>query len=194
MSGYTIALFAHILGALGLFFLIGTEQLLLAGLRRARTTAQVRTLLDLGRMIDKGHPPVVLALLGGGLYLTVTAWGWRVAWIDLSLALTVAIAILAGVTGARNTAALARALAAAPDGAVSGALAARIADPSYTLLSRALTGLAVGIVFLMTIKPGLEGSLAALGIALALGLAAGMLARGAAHATGESRPEVASAD
>ncbi len=169
--GYTLALFIHILGALGLFFLVGVELLLLARLRQARATAQVRELLATGRAIERLHPPVTLAILGAGLYLTAAAWGWRVAWIDCALALTLALALLGALLGARRAAALCRAVDTQGDGPVGAALAAAIRDPAFATVSQTMGALALGIVFLMTAKPDWGGSLATVGAALALGVA-----------------------
>jgi hypothetical protein len=170
MSLYSLALFIHILGALGLFASTGVNHLVLVRLRRAGTVAQVRDLLEMTRAVATFEPVVALALLGAGLYLTATTWGWQVAWIDVSLGAVLALVAVGVVVGAPRVAARARAAADAPEGPIPAALAARIDDPVLWTLTRAALALQLGIVFLMTTKPGLAGSLATLGVALALGL------------------------
>ena len=171
MSAYTLVLFVHILGALGLFVTTGITHLVLARLRRARTVAQAREWLEVAHAVAKVEPLVALALLGPGLYLTATAWGWRVAWIDVALGALLAMVVVGSAVGGPRVAARARAAAEAPDGPVPAALRARLDDPVLWTLARVATALYLGIVFLMVVKPGLAGSLAALGAALALGLA-----------------------
>jgi hypothetical protein len=101
-----------------------------------------------------------------GLYLAATQWGWREAWIDAAMGGVVLVGAVWGtMTGAR-LARLRREGRSVP-----------LTDP---VLWRSLTiraGLLVGVIFLMTVKPGLAVSLIALGIGLAAGLLAGRLRR-----------------
>ena len=62
-----------------------------------------------------------------------------------------------------------------PDGSLPSQLSARIHDPLLftVLLIQAL--MLLGIVFLMTTKPELAGSIIVMGVALVLGLALGVL-------------------
>ena len=171
MSAYSLVLFVHVLGALGLFVTTGIGQLVLARLRRARTVAQAREWLEVAQGVAKVEPLVALVLLGAGLYLTATAWGWRVAWIDVALGGLLAVVVIGSAVGGPRVAARTRAAAEAPDGPVPAELRARLDDPVLWTLARATAALELGIVFLMVVKPGLLGSLTALGVALALGLA-----------------------
>ena len=60
------------------------------------------------------------------------------------------------------------------DEPVEPELASHLADPVLRLSAWLRTGLAVGIVFIMSTKPNAAGALSALGIAVVLGLAAGL--------------------
>jgi hypothetical protein len=112
-----------------------------------------------------GGPGMGLTVLAG-LYLAATQWGWREAWIDAAMGGVVLVGAVWGtMTGAR-LARLRREGRSVP-----------LTDP---VLWRSLTiraGLLVGVIFLMTVKPGLAVSLIALGIGLAAGLLAGRLRR-----------------
>jgi hypothetical protein len=189
MSTYALALFVHILGALGLAATTGINLLVLVRLRRARTVAQARDLLELGGAAARVEPIVALALLGAGLFLTASTWGWQVAWIDLSLGALLAMVVIGGAIGGPRVAARDRAVAATPDGPIPAALAARLADPVLWTLTHVAAALEVGIVFLMVAKPELAGSLAALVAAFALGLATAAVRRrgGEAHVHGADR-------
>ena len=171
MSAYSLVLFVHVLGALGLFVTTGIGQLVLARLRRAQTVAQARDWLEVAQGVARVEPLVALVLLGAGLYLTATAWGWRVAWIDVALGALLGVVVIGSAVGGPRVVARARAAAEAPEGPIPAELRTRLDDPVLWTLARVTAALQLGIVYLMVVKPGLLGSLAALGVALALGLA-----------------------
>jgi hypothetical protein len=60
---------------------------------------------------------------------------------------------------------------AAESGPISSALRQRLDDPLLWASLRIRTGIALGIVFLMSVKPDLLGSLLTIGVAGVLGLA-----------------------
>ena len=78
-----------------------------------------------------------------------------------------------------------------PSDAISSDLRRRIDDPALWVATQEAGAVALGIVFLMTVKPNLLGSLLALAVALVAGGVAGMLSArrplGAANATVASR-------
>jgi hypothetical protein len=63
----------------------------------------------------------------------------------------------------------------APDGPLPQSLEQRIHDPVLSTSLQTVVALLFGIVFLMTTKPSLAGSLIVMVVALALGLASGLL-------------------
>jgi len=157
MTLYSLALFVHIVGVLGLFIGIGLQWISVQRLSQAQTVAQVREGTSLIAIQEKLWPTASLLILLAGIYMTVTAWGWRTPWIDLSLA-----ALIVQVAAAE-----------APAGAFPPGLNRQITDPilQTAVQINAFTGL--GVVFLMTTKPGLVGSLITLVVALLLGIGAG---------------------
>ncbi|HEU4698551.1 MAG TPA: hypothetical protein VFS40_05190 [Gemmatimonadales bacterium] len=175
MTFYQITLFLHVSAALGMFAALGIEWAAAAPLRRAASAEEARPWLRLLRAPGRLGGPAALLLLATGMYMTRTTWG-RQAWIGLALLGLVLLAVLAaGVTG-RRLAALARALhSGAP---AAGAPLGRLEDPALVVSLRLRTTLALGIVFLMTSKPAAGLALAAMGTALALGLAWSALALG----------------
>jgi hypothetical protein len=84
MSFYTLALFAHILGVLGLFIGIGLQWTSVLRFRRAQFVAQVREWTSLTSLLGILMPAASLLILVAGSYMTVTTWGWRTPWIDVS--------------------------------------------------------------------------------------------------------------
>jgi hypothetical protein len=169
MDGYTLVLFLHLCSLLGA---IGTAALLHfaeARLREANTVAAIRVW---ARVIEKGakvFPLALLVLIGTGAYLVDRRWTWSAGWIEAGLAGVVALFVVgAGVVGGRSRA-LRRELRDAADGALPPRLAYVAREHVGGIASWTNTGLALGIVFVMTTKPALPGSLASLVIAGGLG-------------------------
>ena len=170
MTLYTIALFLHITGALGLFIAIGLEWISLPRLRRAASVEQARTWLGVLGSLGPIGGPSALVLLVTGIYMMLAAWRGA-AWSGVGLLTMVLIAILGGVLTGRRIPAISRALPAGP-GPLPEALARRSRDPVLVLSARLRAALALGVVFIMCTKPALTGSLLAMGVALALGFLA----------------------
>ena len=179
MSAYSISVFLHIVGALGIFAAIGLEWAGLSNLRRATDTVQVREWMRLLAAPRTLGGPSALLILLSGIYMSATRWGPQ-GWIVVALGGMVAIAAVGGAVGGRRAAALARALPAEA-GPVSPTLRQRLEDPALTVSLWTRTALLFGIVFLMSIRPSWSGALAVMGIALLVGIAAARPALGASR-------------
>jgi hypothetical protein len=99
--------------------------------------------------------------------MMATAWG-GVAWIIVTLASMVLLAVFGALSG-RRLAAIGR-TAASESGPLSPALRDRLHHPLLRTSIQLRTAIALGIVFLMTIKPDLVGALLSMGAAIAVGL------------------------
>jgi hypothetical protein len=121
VSVYSISLFLHIVGALGLFAVLAVDWAGLSQLRRAAGVAQARESVRLlgGPRLVGG--PAALLILVTGIQMTATRWGTR-GWIVVGLAGMVVIAVLSTAVSDRRVGAIARALPA-EDGPISLALA-----------------------------------------------------------------------
>jgi len=163
MTLYSIALFLHIVGALLLFVTLTVEGIALRLLRRAVTTEAAQgsaALLRLNRIVG---PLSALGVLIPGLYMTATTWGW-VPWIVVGLVSWLAIAVLGAVNGVRILA-LER----------SQALLTGIRNPIFLISWSTRVGTALGVVFLMTVKPGAAAAVIAVLLAAAAGAALAVL-------------------
>ena len=141
MTVYSVALFVHVVGAVLLFAALTVE-----GVAIRQSLAG---LLQINRVIG---PISALAVLVPGLFMMATVWGAR-PWITAGLASWVLIAVVGTATGIRITR--------------SGRTEGRLLATSWW----ARTGLALGVLFLMTVKPGVLGSLVAVVGAALLGAA-----------------------
>jgi hypothetical protein len=172
MNDYSIALFSHIVGALGFFVALGLEWTGLRQIRNATTSEQVGAWMRISKSASRLGIASILTILISGFYMMATVWG-GVAWITVTLG-TLVLPIVLGLalTGPRM-AALGRALTM-EKGTVSPTLQHLANHPLLWISIQARVAIALGIVFLMTAKPDLGGSLLTIGVAIVLGLASAL--------------------
>lgn len=172
MSVYSISLFLHIVGAIGLFAGISLELAGLAGLQRATTTAQLREWLRLLGVLQRIVGPATGLIILTGLHLARTSWG-RNAWIALGLLGILAMAGLGrGLTRSRLRA-IAQAVPSGGDHPIPAAIRQRLGDPVLRASIALRLALGLGIVFLMSVKPGTVGALVTVFVALLVGTVVG---------------------
>ena len=170
MNGYGLVLFLHLAALLAAISTAGIAHFAEGRLAGAETVAAARPWSSLLSRAAPVFPLVLLVLLASGAYLVHRGWTWDSGWIKAAL---VGVFLLfvngAAVVGRRNLK-LKRSLGAAADGPLTDALLQRTRRHIGGIASWANTGLAIGVVFVMTTKPGLGGSLTALAVAAALGV------------------------
>jgi Predicted integral membrane protein (DUF2269) len=174
MSNYNLALFLHIVGAIGAFIGVGVWLFAALALRRAQDVGQVRALTSL--IQPSGVVTIVSILLLGvaGFYMALTVWGEQATWIIVATVSFLLLAPFGAFVIDPRLRAVARAAAAAPDGPLPATLAVRTHDPLVGIGLYTYVGALLGIVFLMTNKPSLEVSIVAMVVATALGLVSGL--------------------
>ena len=117
-----------------------------------------------------------MLLLGAGLYLALVAWSLLTSWILVALiSLLLMVPTSAALIAPRRGAIVKQLAREAPGGELSRALERHIDDPVLATVCTTVAALLLGLVFLMTTKPNLVGSLIVMVVALLLGLAAGVL-------------------
>src|SRR5262245_60612662 len=109
MNDYSIALFLHIVGALGFFVALGLEWTSLGHLRRATTVEQVREWMRVPDEMGRVGMIAMITLLAAGLYMMATAWGGA-PWILVTLGALVVMMVLAMLLTRRRMAAIGRAV------------------------------------------------------------------------------------
>jgi hypothetical protein len=175
MSLYPITLFLHVSGAIGYFVGMGIWLFGLATMRRAQRVEQVRSLVQLVGLSGPLFGISVLLLLAAGLYMALTAWSLLTGWIAVGLISLVLLAPLGTALLEPRRRVIDRLARKAPDGPVPVELERCIHDPILLTAPQTLTALLLGVVFLMTTKPSLVGSIIVMAVALVLGLAWGLL-------------------
>ena len=179
MTFYSIALFAHILGVLGLFIAIGLVWISVLWLQRAQTLAQVRERIGLAAIQERLMPASSVLILLAGIYMTVVTWGWTTPWIDVALAGLVVLGGLGGAVVNRRLAAIRKAASTAepPAGSIPAEIKRQMTDSVLWTAVQMNGFTALGVVFLMTNKPDLVGSLITLAVSLVLGAVVALLWR-----------------
>jgi hypothetical protein len=172
MNNYSIALFLHVVGALGFFVALGAEWTSLRHLRRATTIEQVREWIRIPTEMGRVGMIAILTLLAAGFYMMATVWG-GVVWIIVALGAFVVIMILGMVVSRQRMAAIERAVTA-EQGAMSPTLRQLLRHPLLWISIQTRVAIALGIVFLMTVKPDWSGSLLTIAVAIILGLASSL--------------------
>lgn len=171
MTLYPYLLLLHIVGVLGLFIALSLELVIVSRLRAAKTTTQVHEWLTLSRVIDLVLPVSAAFILISGLALTLTAWGWGHAWIELSLGLLILLGILGPVINGPRMKAIQAAAQAAPMGEVPPALRKVIFHPGLRVYIPIPILGALGAVIMMVLKLDWLGS----GIVIALVLVGSLI-------------------
>ena len=180
MPFYQIALFLHILGALGFFIAIGVFYAAVLGVRRAKTAQSIKLWTGTAAGVSRILFPIsFLMIVIAGIYMVVTVWGERAQWAGVALFACIILAIAATSIQGRRMAALGQSTASQSDSApVEGALWTQAHDAITWVALNASAAFAIGIVYLMTLKPDAIGSVLALLIALVVGLVFGFLSQG----------------
>ncbi len=170
MTIYSTVLFIHVVSAIGLFIALAAEGAIFFRIRTAQSVDETRFFVGVFQRLRIIAIPSLLGILAGGLYLA-SKWGRGTFWIPSALGATLLILLIGGfVTGIR-IARLKKVLSSTENDVSIEALSAMTKDTALLLSYGLRVGLGLGIVFLMTAKPDLLGSLGA----VAAGCGAGLL-------------------
>jgi len=174
MSLYTLALFAHVIGALSLFIGMGLQWVVIIGFRRAQAVSQMRLWSGLLRPVAMLGPlSAVLILLAGG-YMMLTTWGIGTPWIVVSIGAMLLMAALGmGITVRKLRIVQRTMMAHETSEVISPELRQRIYNPMLWTSAHLASGIALGIVFLMATKPGWLASLLVVAVTMVLGAITG---------------------
>jgi uncharacterized membrane protein len=175
MKLYPLMLFLHVTADILIFVGLGVQLFCLAGLRRAQTVEQVRALVPLIRLSDPLGITGGLLVILSGLYMALTVWDLRQGWIATALgSLILFLPPLIGAIIEPRTRAIVKHAAGAVPGPLPPELRARLHDPLLATALQTAAAVVLGIVFLMTNKPALAGSVAAMGVFVVLGVVSGL--------------------
>jgi hypothetical protein len=167
-----IALFLHIVGALGVSVAVGMEWTGLRQIRTAMLPEQVHTWMGIFKSVRKVGFISMLTTIITGIYMIVVYWGSKL-WILVTMGSLILVIALAQALTAPRMAAIGRALAK-EKGPVSQTFYRLINDPMLWISIQTRVAIVLGIVFLKIAKPDLAGSLLTMGVAIVLGIASAL--------------------
>jgi hypothetical protein len=174
---YTIALFAHILGAIGLFVAVSLIVVAFVRMRQASTLEQVREWASVANVAGKSMIFISLVILAPALYMVILAWGFTTPWVMAALITFVVLSIMGATMNGKTIERVVAMAQAASPGPVPDALRAQLLSPQLWLAEGVRLMLLLGILCLMTIKPDMLFSILILVGMLILGLILGTLSQ-----------------
>lgn len=186
MSILSAVLFIHVLSAMALFAAFALEAAILLRIRSSLNAEQARAgALSFHRLRGIAMP-AFLGVLASGLYLA-HLYGAGTAWIPASLIAVLLIMLVGGTATGIKMARLKKRLSSMGEPVAIEALLPQTQDKALVLSFGFRVGLAVGIVFLMTAKPGLGLSVAVLAGAALTGV---ILVAGLSHTSEHAAPNI----
>lgn len=169
MTRFTIAVFLHLVGMVGLFIGYGLEWVASSLLRRSTNAEEVRAWLRIYRLsLPISGPGLLLLILSGGYFASITGW-MKQGWIFASL-LAIVFALGIGFVFILPRVRMLRAVLPEGNTPLSEAARACVQGPMIITLIRVRFLLALGILYLMIAKPDLATSLFILLGAIVVGL------------------------
>jgi len=172
MNTYSIVLFLHIVGALGIFVALGLEWTGLSQIRNAILPEQVRPWMGILKNVRTFGIASMLTAVVTGIYMMATIWGGE-AWLYVTLGSLVLMITLAQVATAPRMAAIGQALVT-EKGPLSITFHSLANRTLLWISIQTRVAIALGIIFLKIAKPDLGGSLLTICIAIVLGVASAL--------------------
>jgi hypothetical protein len=172
LNTYHYVLYVHLLS---LFIGIGAGSVLLAcllQLRAARTVEQAAPWGIMAGKVGKFFPIAIIGLFASGAYMTSTSvspWSWSTRWIDVGIAALVVLLAQGAGIAERTGHKLGAALQANGPGPLGPEARRMTLHPGLWVVEFSNLGIVFGVVWNMTVKPGLGEALAAVLIGYAVG-------------------------
>ncbi|HEY8108362.1 MAG TPA: hypothetical protein VIC70_06645 [Gaiellaceae bacterium] len=175
MNTYHYVLYVHLLS---LFIGIGAGSVILAcllQLRAARTVEQAAPWGIMAGKVGKLFPIAIIGLFATGAYMTSHLWTWSTRWIDVAIAALVVLLAQGAGIAERTGHKLGAALQANGPGPLGPEARRMTLHPGLWVVEFSNLGIVFGVVWNMTLKPGLWESLAAVLIGYAVGAVLALL-------------------
>lgn len=169
MDTYRTVLFLHFVA---LFIGFGAAAILglcLFRLRAAQTLADALPWGIVAGKTEKAFPVAILGLFLTGAYMTSDVWTWSTGWIDVAIVSLVVIAAQGVLVAGRRTKELERALEANGPGPLLERARKMTCDRALWIVSFANPGIVLGVVWVMTQKPGTAEAIVAVVVGYIVG-------------------------
>lgn len=167
---YNIVLFIHILGAVIMFVAVAFTLLAMISMLYSTKTEGLRNWAALAVKLDGLLPFSVILILVPGLYLVFTSWGWGNSWVDISLALLLIMTFMGPIINLRRLKSILNGAIDETELIPSAGLLEKVRDRILWNSVLIMTMLTISILFLMTVKLTMSGSIVTIVVAIILGL------------------------
>jgi hypothetical protein len=172
MTIYSIALYLHIVGTLGLAVALGLEWIGLSKVRNAQVPDQFRSWMGILKGTNNLGFPSMVTTVVTGIYMMVAVWGSQ-AWIYVTLGSLLLVIILSIALSRPRLIAIGQSLVK-EKGSVTLTLRNLVNHPLLRISIQTRVAIILGIIFLKIAKPDLVGSLLTIGVAIAIGIASSL--------------------
>jgi hypothetical protein len=191
MTLYQLLVFLHVLGGVGIFVALGIESISLSRLQSAAAPVDARVWMGLLKMPGRLGPIAMLTTLVTGMWMMAQAWG-RQPWMVSAFVGLVGMAALGGVISLRGARRLRVALAGETGPELTIGFRSIRSGTALTASLRLRIAIGIGILGLMTTKPGAAGSLFIMAAAALSGLVSSIPFKALrSRLTGQARENVA---
>ncbi len=167
MSFYSVILFLHITGAIGIFIGMGLEWLLIHNLQKVNTNSEALMWTGMFKVLSPTFSVSGVLILASGFYMAAEIWGMN-PWVISGFVLYIVLSILGGVMGGKRIKAIAAELKHDQE-KLSDNMITKIKSPFIYKSLKFRSMIALSIIFMMTIKPDWPLTLESVAAALILG-------------------------
>ncbi len=163
---YLLALFLHVTGSLMLAAAIAIEWLSVVGLRKAASLDRARESLSIYSKLSMVGGIGMFLILIPGIYMAMIAWP-NAAWVAVAFVGLIMIGAIGGVMTGKKMRGLKNDASGGEN--LTPEFKERATDNSLVLSIRLRTTILIGIVYMMTVKPTMSGSIIVMLISIVFG-------------------------
>ncbi|WP_421381661.1 hypothetical protein ACOJQI_20705 [Bacillus salacetis] len=184
---YNLVLFLHIIGTVIMFIAVGMTLTAMVAMLHTKNNESLREWSSLAVKLDGLLPFSVILVLFPGLYLVFSTWGWEKAWVNFSLAALILMTVMGPIINLPRLKLILKTVNEERGSIPSAEIRAKVMDRTLWNSVLIMTMLLVGILFLMTVKTGMIGSVVTLAATAFLGIFAANLLLKRAVAIGSKK-------
>lgn len=166
---YLIILFIHVTGAILLFAALGIEWLTFVKFRNADTFEAAAGWLKSFPVIPRLYMISMITILASGIYMMVVVWK-DAAWIIAAFFSMILLAVLGARLTGKKMESIGKEIMSGK-GELSPDVKGKMKDSALWNSIQTRSAVALGIIYLMTVKPALTASIITILVAVIIGFA-----------------------
>lgn len=154
MTGYSIALFVHIIGVIVMFIALGIGQRTGLRMRGAASVDHARLWMGLLKVTTPMFPTALVLLLGSGLFMTAEAWSFTTPWVAVAVTAVVVVGAFGTWLIMRGFSRMDAILERAASGELTDDVRSVLDDTGTWASMYAVNAMSIAVLWLMAVKPG----------------------------------------